>query len=106
VDSGGNLADCQRFVERIGILPYLLRILTEDITVIHPKNALGHLVRPETVDYIVSCEESASNLYKCLVRINGLDIIVVGECLTKDEAIVRAADAAVKLISETKLQMT
>jgi dsRNA-specific ribonuclease len=102
VDSGGNLVDCQRFAERIGILPYLLRILTDDIKVIHPKNALGHLVRSETVDYIVSCEENASGLYRCLVRINDLDIIAVGECLTKDEAIVRAADAAVKLISESK----
>jgi dsRNA-specific ribonuclease len=102
VDSGGSLVDCQRFAERIGIIPYLHRILKEDIEIIHPKTALGHLTGSETVDYVVTCEEGASNLYRCLVRVNGIDVISVGECLTKDEAIVRAADAAVKIMSDTE----
>jgi dsRNA-specific ribonuclease len=102
VDSGGSLTVCQRFTERIGLLPYLVRILTEDIEVTHPKTALGHLTGSETVDYVVTREEGTSKLYKCLVRIDGVEFIAVGECLTKDEAIVRAADAAVKLLSNTK----
>jgi dsRNA-specific ribonuclease len=102
VDSAGSLADCQRFVERIGIIPYLLRILSEGIEIVHPKTALEHLSGSEKIDYVVECEEGFLNVYRCLVRINNVDVIAVGQCLTKDEAIVRAADAAVKLLSHPK----
>jgi dsRNA-specific ribonuclease len=99
VDSGGSLADCQRFAERIGIIPYLLRILKEDIKIVHPKTALERLAGSGKIDYVVECKEDTLRVYRCLVRINSVDVIAVEECLTKDEAIVRAADAAVKLLS-------
>lgn len=103
VDSGGSLVDCQRFAERIGLLPYLHRILTEGVEIAHPKTTLERLAGSEKIDYIVN---DVHNVYRCLVRINNVDLIAIGECLTKDEAIVRAADAAVKLISGTKSQVS
>jgi len=51
--------------------------------------------------YIVECEGGVLN--RCLVRINNVDVIAVRQCLTKDEAIVRAADAAVKLLPHHKI---
>jgi hypothetical protein len=103
VDSKGSLAQCQRFVERIGILPYLLRITVGDIEVVHPKTVLRLLTGSQKIEYIVRCE---GDVYRCVVRINDVDFIAVGECLTKDEAIVRAADAAVKLISGMNPQVS
>ena len=102
VDSNGSLAQCQRFAECIGILPYLLRITTKAIEVVHPKTALGLLTGSQKIEYIVGCDGDDRNVFRCAVRINDVDFIAVRECLTKDEAIVRAADAAVKLISGTK----
>lgn len=106
VDSGGILVYCQRFAERIGLMPYLLRILSEDIEISHPKTALERLTGSGKVEYVLSCEEGASNLYRCLVRINDADVTTVGECLTKDEALVRAAHAAVKLLTNTSQEIS
>ncbi|KAL2868975.1 putative RNA helicase/RNAse III [Aspergillus lucknowensis] len=36
VDSGGNLTSCSTFLERLGLLPYARRILSEGIDVVHP----------------------------------------------------------------------
>src|ERR1700733_15254113 len=43
VDSKGSLEECRSFAERIGILPYLRRIIGDGIDVAHPKTALGRL---------------------------------------------------------------
>jgi dsRNA-specific ribonuclease len=105
VDSDGNLADCQRFAERIGISPYLRRISTGIIDVAHPKTLLGCMTGSDKIEYIVRREDNARGLYQCLVRISDADIVTVGECLSKDEAATRAADAAVKQISSLKSQV-
>ncbi|KAL4778414.1 hypothetical protein BJX76DRAFT_144606 [Aspergillus varians] len=36
VDSGGNLATCKAFIQRLGIVSYLERMLDEGIDVVHP----------------------------------------------------------------------
>jgi dsRNA-specific ribonuclease len=105
VDSKGNLDECQRFAERIGIFPYLRRIIVEGIDVVHPKTALGRLTGPDKIEYIVECEEGVHSVYRCLVRVKDSDIIAVGGCLTKDEAIVKAAHAAVEVISYTTAEV-
>ena len=106
VDSGGSLTDCHRFADQIGIIPYLTRMLTEDIEIIHPKTTLGCLAGSKKIDYVVECEEGVRNVYRCLVRIDDVDVITVGECLTEDEATVRAADEAVKFLSCSKSQIS
>lgn len=102
--SKGNLEECQRFAEWIGILPYLRRIVGEGIDVAYPKTALGRLTGSDKVEYIVECEENARNEFRCLVRVKDNDVIAVRGCLTKNEAVVKAAHAAVELISRTTPQ--
>jgi dsRNA-specific ribonuclease len=63
VDTGGTLADCQRFAERIGIMPYLRRIMSDGIDVVHPKASLERLTRPDKIEYIVRFEESDNYVY-------------------------------------------
>lgn len=102
VDSDGGLADCQRFAERIGLLPYLRRVVAEYVDVVHPRTTLDHLTGSDKVEYIVQHEEDDLGLYQCQVRIgDDADVITVGKCLSKDEAVTRAADAAVKKIRDT-----
>ena len=101
VDSKGSLAECQHFAERIGILPYLRRIVGGSIDVTHPKTALGRLTGSDKIEYIVECVENVRSEFRCLIRVKENDIVAVGGCLTKDEAILKAAHAAVELISRT-----
>jgi hypothetical protein len=101
VDSKGSLEESQRFAERIGMLPYLRRIIGEGIDVAHPETALGRLTGSDKVEYVVECEENVRSEFLCLVRVKDNDVIAVTGCLTKNEAVVKAAHAAVELISGT-----
>jgi dsRNA-specific ribonuclease len=102
VDSEGSLANCQRFAERIGLSPYLRRLVAEHVDVAHPRTTLDHIKGSDKVEYIIQHEEDDLGLYRCQVRIgNDADAITVGKCLSKEEAVTRAADAAVKKIRDT-----
>ena len=42
IDSCGSLATCTAFLERLGLIPYLQRVLeSEDLALLHPKEELG-----------------------------------------------------------------
>ncbi|RMJ29013.1 hypothetical protein PHISP_00093 [Aspergillus sp. HF37] len=47
VDSNGDLAACEAFIERIGILPYLRRILDHGIDVVHPRNRAQRMAKTQ-----------------------------------------------------------
>ncbi|KAJ5720216.1 uncharacterized protein N7483_008150 [Penicillium malachiteum] len=49
VDSEGDLAACQVFLERIGLIAYLQRVLKEGINMVHPRNAAQALVKNEGI---------------------------------------------------------
>ena len=104
VDSEGGLGECQSFAERVGILPYLRRLVEEGVEVCHPKTALERLTGSHKVEYVVECEENARNGFRCLVRVQENEVVAVKGCLTKNEAVVKAADAAVELILRTTVQ--
>ena len=57
-------------------------------------------------DNVREFEESGYHVYQCSIKINNVDVVTGGGCLTKDESVMRAADSAAKLISRTKLQAT
>jgi dsRNA-specific ribonuclease len=99
VDSEGDLADCRRFAERIGILPYLRRVVVKGVDVIHPITALDRLKGPEQIEYVVTSQETGHGRYRCQVKICDVEIVAVGGCLGKDEAMTRAADAVLKMTS-------
>ena len=45
IDSKGDLDVCTAFAERIGLLPYLRRLLSDDVDVSHPRNLAQNLVK-------------------------------------------------------------
>jgi hypothetical protein len=53
--------DCQRFIERIRIIIYLCRIMSNGINIIHPKASLKRLTRPDKIKYII--KESNNHVY-------------------------------------------
>lgn len=51
IDTSGSLAACEAFLDRLGIMTYLRRIICEDVALLHPKEKLGQLAGTETVKY-------------------------------------------------------
>ncbi|KAJ6025012.1 hypothetical protein N7540_005809 [Penicillium herquei] len=49
LDSEGDLGACQVFLERIGIISYLQRVLNEGVNMVHPRNAAQELVKNEGI---------------------------------------------------------
>lgn len=45
IDSGGSLDKCKAFLERIGLLPYLHRVIADTVDVQHPRNAAQDLMK-------------------------------------------------------------
>ena len=60
VDTAGNLEACARFLEEIGILPWLKRALSEGVAVWHPKEELGVLAARDQrrVEYVTAVDRN------------------------------------------------
>jgi dsRNA-specific ribonuclease len=51
---GGSWAACEAVLERLGVLPYLRRVVQDGVQALHPKEELGVLAGAEPVRYVVS----------------------------------------------------
>ncbi|KAI1456134.1 hypothetical protein F4805DRAFT_245658 [Annulohypoxylon moriforme] len=101
VDSG-SMAMCAQVVERAGILPYLRRMLAEDVDVLHPKNHLGILAGKynKTVEYKNEVREmgDGSRELFCRVLVNREVIVEVGDGVSPEEIQTKAAYTAYKIL--------
>ena len=100
VDSG-SMEKCKEIVEQIGILPYLRRILSDNVDVRHPKNKLGELVgrtgkrvRYETE---VRIDAGAKDLF-CKIFIDEKLFLEVGGGVTPEEVMTKTADQAYHML--------
>ncbi|RHZ55743.1 putative RNA helicase/RNAse III [Aspergillus thermomutatus] len=101
VDSGGDLAPCTVFVERIGLMSYLRRILDHGIDVTHPRNVAQQLAK-SNIQFLarrVLGEEGGAS-YQCSVRVDQVEVFVVTGCLTAEEAEVTAAVEAIRILTQ------
>jgi len=60
VDSRGDIASCESFVRRLGILDCLKHVLDNDISCLHPKGRLGMIALDKTVRYVIVTEENST----------------------------------------------
>ncbi|KAI9776190.1 MAG: Dicer-like protein 2 [Geoglossum umbratile] len=119
IDSHGDFSACEAFTERIGILPYLRRILdsgdNSEICLLHPKVQLGLLAQSDEVEYVVGLETDEDSpgspprkkrKHVCKVLIAGEEVAVVGDGLSREEVQTKAADEAVGvLLSRRKAEV-
>ncbi|KAJ6003394.1 Helicase C-terminal [Penicillium sp. IBT 35674x] len=94
IDSGGDLDQCRQFMERAGLLPYVRRILADDVDVIHPRNMAQSLVKFEGTLVFKSRrveKKGAPATYYCQALLNKEEIASVGGCASSEEAEVRVA---------------
>ncbi|TQW00009.1 hypothetical protein V2A60_005422 [Cordyceps javanica] len=92
VDSG-SLEPCKAFLTRVGMLPYLDRILTDNVHMQHPKEELGRVAQARTIAYKIGEVKSADRekTYNCKLIVGGVEVGSAHEGLTPEEVRVGAA---------------
>ena len=103
LDSGGDLAVCEAFIDGLGILKHMHRFLDNNVETAFPKEQLGILSDRDKVEYTVNQVEAedGSKSFSCVVKIAGTEVAEVSSCANKEEAEARAARKAVRVL-ETK----
>jgi dsRNA-specific ribonuclease len=95
VDENGDLTKCVAYLENLGLLRYLRRIVKDNVDTMHPKERLNQMatgLRYQTVK-MEGCE--GVPIYRCTV--SGNDEILAKEWGgTNMEAEIRVAEAAIK----------
>lgn len=98
IDSRGNMAACEAFAERLGILKHMRRILNDEVETINPKEKLGMLADRDDVRYLNSLENEGQRVWSCTAQVGDEEIATVTDCGIKEEAEVKAADQACKVL--------
>lgn len=104
VDSGPSFDACRALVERSGVLPYLRRLLSDKVHVLHPKEELGRLAEREAVEYATAevSRPDGGREWTCEVRVGERSVACVDSCLFKEEAKVMAATRACEILKGEK----
>lgn len=113
VDTQGDIPTCERFLDKIGVLGYLRRVITGEVHLMHPKQQLGQIAVTDTVEYVTSRDnqsehEGSSDVeavaktgrgrFGCQVKVAGEEIVRIADGLSRMEVETRAAEEAVKIV--------
>lgn len=105
VDSG-SLEVCAKVLEHFGIIPYLDRILRDNVHIQHPKEELGKLAVAETVNYAYEVIESGvEREYRCTIHVGDRLVAEVGGGVNKEEVKTKAAEEAVRFLTQESQAM-
>ncbi|KXT08533.1 hypothetical protein AC579_5406 [Pseudocercospora musae] len=108
IDSRGDLGVCEDFVERLGIVQYMQRILDDHIDCLHPKERIGILADQESVRYSskrLEAEGGGAKSWMCTIEVGGTKILAIDGCASKEEGEVKAADQACKVLEGRDAQL-
>ncbi|PVH94346.1 P-loop containing nucleoside triphosphate hydrolase protein [Periconia macrospinosa] len=119
VDSRGDIAACEAYVETLGILPALRRVLGDGVDCLHPKERLGVLAGEKKVVYrrvgvgegggdgnagggggSASASGNGGGVYRVKVSVGGVDVGGVVEGVKRVNAETMAAWAAVGILED------
>ncbi|KAL9001364.1 MAG: hypothetical protein Q9169_000255 [Polycauliona sp. 2 TL-2023] len=100
IDSHGSLAACEGFLETLGVMAYLRRLMQGGVALYHPKEELGQLADTESVRYEVIKGEERDGERKlgCAVWVGDREVARVGDGFCAVEVETRAAEEAVRLL--------
>ena len=98
VDTDGDLEVCREFLEKIGLMGHLRRIVARRMNVTHPKERLNRLLCGRKMKHIWGCVASGSDGLSLSVLVDDAVIASISGCFSKDEAIIRATNVACKYL--------
>ncbi|KAJ6091607.1 hypothetical protein N7467_003576 [Penicillium canescens] len=94
VDSGGNLDVCNSFIERLGLLSYVRRVIADGVNVVHPRNIAQSMVKGAgTLVFKKKRIEVKGQpaTYRCSAIVNKNEIALVEGYASAEEAEVKVA---------------
>lgn len=104
IDSNGSWDVCTTFLEKLGLLTYLQRVVDGQVEhLLHPKEELGQLANTDRVQYELSREgEEGSQRLTCSVKVGYREVVSISDGSSQIEAETRAADAACKILKSER----
>jgi dsRNA-specific ribonuclease len=97
IDSGADigLAHCTAFVERLGLLSYVRRVIAENVDVQHPRNkaqdVLGKTVGQLQFKSRRVEAKGVAATYRCTATMNKNEVAIIEGCASADEAEIKTA---------------
>lgn len=102
IDTHGSMVACESFLEHIGVMRYLRRVINEDVALLHPKEEVGQLANIEEVKYVVKTEDMEGEEKRrrliCEVWVGERMVVKVKDGVSKIEVETRAAEEAVRVL--------
>ncbi|KAL1884331.1 hypothetical protein VTK73DRAFT_25 [Phialemonium thermophilum] len=94
----GSFDEVEAVLERAGVLPYMRRLLNDEVHILHPKEELSRLAGPLEVKYLDEVEELEDGTRRVASKVTIGDRVVasVVECLNREEAWIRVAERAIE----------
>ena len=82
IDSLGSMKECCGFLEHLGLMKQLQRVMDNDIHLLHPKEELGQLSNRDEVRYLMGKEgEEGKQRLTCVVQVGSRELAMVGDGL-------------------------
>jgi dsRNA-specific ribonuclease len=97
IDSGGDLTVCEAFVERLGIFEFMTHMLDHRVRTLSPKERMGIVADQGKVKYLNGVSEDKMS-HVCTVTVDDVEVYTAVGCTNKNEAEVKAAYHAVKIL--------
>lgn len=102
IDSHSSTGACEAFLEKLGVMGYLRRVMSGDVGLYHPKEELGQLVDTEQLRYESSTDESDRAKFVCVVWVGEREVARVGDGSNRIEAETRAAEEAIRVLKSER----
>jgi len=108
VDSHGSMDACHHFLEKIGLLQYMQRILSVKIDLLHPKERVGHAAQSSRVSYntrkenIPDHENEMGYKWLCSVSVGDEVIVELTDGVNPIEVETRAAATVVDILKNRR----
>lgn len=93
IDTRGDLDACEAFVDKLGILRHMRRILDAHVETFSPKERIGVVADHEAVKYTNGRveDELGKKSFSCTLKVGEKEVVTVTGCHSKDEAEVKVS---------------
>lgn len=104
IDTHGSTTACTHFLDVLGVMPYLRRVISGEVALMHPKEELGVLAKTEKVKYVRDREVGEEDQevegpgLTCTVWVGEREVVTVTNGISVVEVETRAAHEAVRML--------